>query len=351
MIRFKAVSGVTPVSNAFIEEYMTAADSAIFSVIYIYGLKCACMGDETDNGAIAEKLGVLESDVVKAWRYWEKCGIVRIAENMIEFLPINQNKTEEAAAAVENKKEQQIKPTGTMPVYTSEEMKKMLTEIPELGQLVKTAESAGGKPMGHSEVGTVIGFHTWLGLPFEVIAMLITYCTGKPVSYMEKVAIDWADKGINTTEDAERYINVYHSNYREILKCFGQSGRNPVEWELDYMNNWLFKIKMPLLLIKEACNRAMMNVGWKPKSTFGYADAVLQAWNKNGVRSKGELDAYDKAHKEKSEAERAAKKTAKPQQQSTVQIKPTAFSNYEQRVYSDEDFSAMLERSKKRMKK
>lgn len=347
MMRFKAVSGVTPVSNAFIEEYMTAADSAMFSVIYIYGLKCACLGDETDNSIIAEKLGVLESDVVKAWKYWEKCGIVRLSEDTIEFLPIKDGKKQEAAATLEKRTERPFKPAGTMPVYTSDEMKKMLIKIPELGQLVKTAEIAIGKPMGHSEVGTIIGFHTWLGLPFEVIAMLITYCSGKPVSYMERVAIDWANRGISTTEEAESCINAAGS-YREIMKAFGQNGRNPGEDELKYMNNWLYKMKMPLLLIKEACNRTLMRTG---KPAYTYANGILEDWNNNGVRSMGELDAYDKAFKEKSEAERAAKKAAKAQQQSTVQIKPTAFSNYEQRVYSDEELSEIFERKKKRMKK
>lgn len=354
---FKAVSGVTPVSNAFIEEYMPKAPSAMFSVIYIYGLKCACTGGSAEAGAIAERLGVLESDVVKAWKYWEKCGIVRITEEegekIIELLPVSAQKRreEEKPAPAENGAAQALKPAGTMPVYTAAEMKKKMDEIPELSQLIKSAESVNGKPLGHSETGLLIGFHTWLGLPFEVIAMLITYCVGKPFSYMEKTAMDWASKGISTADEAEQYINAYHSGYREILKCFGQNGRNPVEWELVYMNSWLFKIKMPLPLIKEACSRAMKKIGRASESTYSYADAILQAWNKNEVRSMGELDAYDKAYREKTEAERAAKNAANAERRSAPQIKPTAFSNYEQPVYSDEELSDILERKKKRMKK
>lgn len=359
MMRFKTTSGVTPLSNVFIEEYMPKAPSAMFSVIYIYGLKCAVLESDVDLDYIAKKLGVLKSDVVKAWRYWSSCGVVRFEENgedgIVEFLPVactaQQKETSAQPVTVEKPVKQQLKPTGTMPVYNSDDIKKFLGEIPELEQLIKSFEAVNSKPLGHTEVGTIIGFHTWLGLPFEVIAMLITYCSGKPIAYMEKTAFDWASKGINTAEEVEQYINTYHSSYRDILKCFGQGGRNPVEWELVYMNKWLNELKMPLILIKEACDRAMRKIGKTSDTTYKYADSIIQAWNNNNIRSKGELDAYDKAYREKKEAERAARKAEQATKPDNVQIKPTAFSNYEQRVYTDEELSEIMERKKKRMKR
>mgnify|MGYP007002629863 FL=1 len=43
---------------------MPKAPAPLYSLVYIYGLRCACAGIQVDNKEIAEKFSVIESDVV-----------------------------------------------------------------------------------------------------------------------------------------------------------------------------------------------------------------------------------------------------------------------------------------------
>lgn len=44
-----------------------------------------------------------------------------------------------------------------------------------------------------------------MGLPVDVITMLLSYYKDKPMGYIEKVAIDWSEKEIDTIEKS---INI-----------------------------------------------------------------------------------------------------------------------------------------------
>ncbi len=68
---------------------------------------------------------------------------------------------------------------------------------------------------------------TGSGLPCEVIVMLLSYAAkqGKVGKrYLETVAIDWADKGIDTFDKAEEYITQLEeigSNEHKIRTILG----------------------------------------------------------------------------------------------------------------------------------
>ena len=55
-------------------------------------LDVPCAGIQVDNKEIAEKFSVIESDVVNAWVYWKKQGLVLLLGNkekpVVEFLPV-----------------------------------------------------------------------------------------------------------------------------------------------------------------------------------------------------------------------------------------------------------------------
>lgn len=349
MTMFKAASGVTPISNVFIEKYMPDAKAAIFSVIYIFALKYALSGDEISNSDIAERLRILESDVIKAWEYWAEQGVIKLTKNdgdyVIEFMELTDSTTlKEAAPAVELKPAKQISPVK--PVYTSDDIEGILQANPDIRQLVQAAEKIYAKPFSSSDLSTVIGFSTWLGLPDEVIMVLFNHCEGKPMRYIEKTACDWADRGINSSDSAEEYINTYYSKYREIMSSFGIAGRNPVDKEITYMNNWLYSLKISMELIKLACQRAVEKTG---KTSFDYANGILLDWQKNNVKTLADVEAYDLAFKQKKAAQ--APKADNIPKAVQPQLKPTKFVNYNQPVYTDEEIEAAIKRKKQRAKK
>ena len=85
----------TPIPDAFIDKFMLELDNPVFGLVYILGQRYSSSGVEISNGEIAKKLDILESDVVRAWKYWKEKGIVDFSEDMndIEFLQINKKKS------------------------------------------------------------------------------------------------------------------------------------------------------------------------------------------------------------------------------------------------------------------
>jgi DnaD/phage-associated family protein len=301
---------------------------------------------EISNVDIADKLGILESDVVKAWEYWAEQGIIKfskIEENdVIEFVDLNNvDITSEVTAS----KETNIVIEPTKPIYTVSEVNEILNEQPEMKQLIQAVEKIYAKPFSASDLSTVVGFSTWLGLSNEVIMVLFVHCSGKPMRYIETTACDWASKGINTAEAAEEYINTHYSNYKTIMSAFGISGRNPGENEQRIMNDWLFKLKMPMELIKLACDRTLTKTG---KVSFEYANGILSDWYKNKIFTLAEVEARDIVFKQKQAAKTIANTQTSGTQTQQINVKPTRFVNYNQPTYSKEEIAEVIKRKKQR---
>jgi DnaD/phage-associated family protein len=342
MIKFKVTAGVTPVSNTFIEQYMPKAATAMFSVIYIYALKRATSGEETSNDLIAQALGILESDVIKAWEYWAEVGVIALNRTQdsfeIEFLNLDKQ-----AAITPTNTAVGFAPRSEAPTYSMADIEQYFTQYPQLDGLVKTVERVHGQPFSRDDVGTVVSFYVWLGLSEEVIMVLFGHCKGKPMRYIEKTAINWADMGINSSDAAMDYLNTHFNKYKEIMAAFGVSGRAPGEKEQKIIDNWLFKLKMPMELIKLACDKALMRTG---TVSFEYADSIIKNWHNNGVTTLSQAENADMAYKQK----KAAAANQQAQTQAQKQPKPNKFINYDQPVYSAEQIQAAIARKKQRQK-
>jgi hypothetical protein len=74
----------TGVENIFIHEYMVSAPGD-YVKIYLVALMYTNMGQDIENEAIAKMLSLPEEEVEKAWMYWEGLGVVRKADDTIEF--------------------------------------------------------------------------------------------------------------------------------------------------------------------------------------------------------------------------------------------------------------------------
>lgn len=339
LIKLQVNSRTTAIDNEFIDRYMNRPDSAVFSLIYIYALRCAIAGIGIENKVIADKFQILESDVVKAWRYWEKEGILALHKNkgeyIIEFLNIGyieESVKKEAAATAIPKMIIETKPT-----YNPRDISKYSQSNPEVQELFGMAQVLLGKTLSSNDLSTLFGLYDWLGLSLEVIAVLLTYCgkNRKPMRYIEKTAIDWVEKGINTSEDAENYLNMYYSEYKEILDCFGIKNRMATDDEKGYMNGWLKKYRMPLEVIKVACNKTVNKTG---QVSFPYADKIIQNWAEKNIRSVEDVEKQEMEFGKRTEEKKTNKKSTAI---AGNQQKTNKFINYEQRSYNPEELKKL----------
>ena len=296
-------------SKNFIETELPAAPPLYVSV---YLMTLATGGTAAE---VAKKLGASETDVLYAWGYWKGKGYL-------------QEKMEK-----EEKQERPVLISSERPDYSPAELAVYMQKSESMKKLFQSAQQKLGKMLSHNDMSLLFSFHDWLGLPVDVIELLLSYCAANGntgMRYIEKVALGWAEEGITTEEKAVEYIEMRKTGFRAVMKAFGQN-RMPVAAEENYMKKWLQDHKLPLDVVQMACERTVMQTG---KASFAYADKILESWKTAGVKNTADVAELDQAF--------AAKKNQteqKPAQQ-TAPKKQNRFINYTQREW---DF-AELER-------
>ncbi len=304
------------ISKQFVETEIPKAPPLYVCVYLMSKAKESATTEE-----LARDLGILESDVIRAFAYWqehqeEKPAVVEMEQESKEAEPSS------SGVAWEKK-----------PQYTTEEIG-MYMQHAEVKGMVQRAQQRMGRLLTRNDLETIFGFYDWLGLPVDVIDILISYCASKQktaMGYMEKVAIDWAKENIQTVEDAEAYIEMRSTGFNSIMRGFGQSGRAPVDGEVEYMKIWLRAYQMPVEVIKVACERTVMQTG---KVSYPYADRILSDWNDRGIRTLADVEKADQAFLAKKSMEKEQKQNA--EKQKTQQSKPqkqNKFINYTQRKW------------------
>ncbi len=213
-----------------------------------------------------------------------------------------------------------LKVISNRPEYTTREIAQF-AEGSEFSQLLYIVQKYLGKTLSTNEVKTIISFHDWLGLPIEVIELLIEYCVDndhRNMRYIEKVSIDWADNDINTIEKAKVRTETYNKSYFIILKAYGITDRSPTPNQIKLMDKWLNNFHFDISVIVEACERTIAQIN---KAEMRYTDSILETWSTAKVRTIADLESLDqnrpKKNYNKSESKQANNK----------------FSNYNQRQY------------------
>lgn len=296
-------------SKNFIETELPAAPPLYVSV---YLMTLATGGTAAE---VAKKLNATETDVLYAWGYWKGKGYLK-----------------------ETEEKQQAKPvlvSSERPDYSPAELLQV-GKHPDVMRLFQSAQQKLGKMLSHQDMSLLFSFHDWLGLPIDVIELLLSYCTANGhcgMRYIEKVALGWAEEGINTEDKAVEYIELRKTGFRTIMKAFGQN-RLPVAAEETYMKKWLQEYQLPMDVVKLACERTVLQTG---KASFAYADKILASWKGAGVKTFADVEEQDKAFAAKKAQNAPAEK---PAAQAVPKQKQNRFINYTQ---SEWDF-AELER-------
>lgn len=177
-----------------------------------------------------------------------------------------------------------------------------------------------GRPLNVEELKILLSFTRYLGLPEEVISVLVCYCRDRArhrgslrnpsLRTIEKEAYYWAEKGIDTVEEAAAFIhaqNVRYSRMSRLLEILQIRGRSLTAGEEKYALSWL-EMGFEDAVFAMAYERTCLNTGGL---SWAYMNKILTRWHeaglhtaeqvKNGDRKPGtaqaqrQLDADEKA--------------------------------------------------------
>jgi DnaD/phage-associated family protein len=261
--------GFTLIENIFIDKHL-ANIRGEFVKVYLVCLRYGYAQMNLTLEEISSSLNLLQTDVVKALESLQDEELIRISQDgFIEILPLKSDTIN----------------TSTIPFDRT--IKEMFEDI----------EKLVARPLSSKEVSTYLNFIEDFNFTPEIITLLVEYCSSRrktDIRYIEKVAMGWHDSGIKNYEDAQTYITKHEGKwikYREILTFLGMKDSDISKPQEEMLEKWVFKYNFPNDVILEACRICVMRIN---EANFSYIDAILNTWQKNGVKKLGDIKKSDK---------------------------------------------------------
>lgn len=282
--------GDTPIENIFINDYMPQADGN-FVKVYIMGYKLAKESRGLkgyDSNLIADLLGLIESDVIRAWDYWERVGIIKKIfidgeDNFsIEFVNLKEFYIEHlySASAPREKRQDQ----------------NSILDDPKIANLLSQADKIMGGRLTIMQKQDIAQWRDIYNMPVELIQEAFNYSVNvkevNSLKYIETVVRNWSEKNIRTIEDVEKsYIEHDEKYYRfmQIKNRIGIGFKPYTKTDFDLVNSWFDEYNMDMDLVLAACDKCI-NIS---NPNLGYVNRILKNWNDKGIKSVDEISTKD----------------------------------------------------------
>ncbi len=248
--------------------------------------------------------------------------------------------SQESIKAAEDKKDKAVLKTSqrVRPSYTSAEIDAVAAKNKGIDTLFRKAEEILDRILSPSDFELIYSFVDWLGLPVEVVIMLLQYAAsrGKTAKrYLETVAIDWADKGIDNFESAEEYIREIElklSNEGKIRGILGIYDRALTQTEKKYISLWTFEKNISAELVAEAYDRTVSATG---KLSWAYMNKILLSWIEEGIKTVEEVKERETLFKLKSAPTKVKSSGKKSKFNNYDDTNKPDYSNYAEQILKD----------------
>jgi len=212
---------------------------------------------------IAKTLGLTPADLKRAYDFWV------VNETSVAVTP---------------------KPKKSIENITAE-----MDRDSNLKYLYKQAQTLLGKMLSATDVQILYSFYDDYGFSVEAIAELLVYAAKiekRNMRYIEKIAIDWAEKGLFTHDELEPYIKKLEQRAKREGKIRQALGidRKLTQTEEQFIGSWANELKVPLELIPLAYERTINGIG---KLSCAYMDKIFKNWLAAGIKTAAQVEAQD----------------------------------------------------------
>lgn len=348
---------IFPVPTAIVDQHIRMCSGASLKVLLIL---LRHSGESMEVDTIADLLRLPADDVRDAVNFWIASGILKASETGalqpgqqmagVAGQPREVSDSSAAADAAGGAEQppavEQACPPLSPPEKSADPVKRKtrerspqeklsMSEIQELAQrddsvqfLLHEAETRLCKTLSSSDTATLVWLYDYAGIPVDVLLMVIAYCKslGKnSLRYIQKVALEWFDQGVDTVERAEnriQHLNSLRQFENTVRTVFGIRDRTFTTKEQEYIRSWE-EFAPSAELLRLAYDKTVENTG---RISFAYVHSILSAWHTKGI-STVEAAAED----------RAPSKGASGQQSLSGQ----AGSSYDRPSYDLEEFKRM----------
>lgn len=194
------------------------------------------------------------------------------------------------------------------PVYTEQDLAREMARGTSFGALVGEVQRRFGRILSTEELKILLSFCDYLGMPAEVVGMLITYCIQRArakgavrmpsMRTIEKEAYRWAEQDIQTIEEAAAYMQQQlsrHSQAETVRRILQLGDRKLTPGEEKYVLSWLAMGFSPEA-IQMAYEKTCLNTG---SLKWAYLNSILKSWDQQGLHDPAQIRAGDRGAEKK----------------------------------------------------
>jgi DnaD/phage-associated family protein len=281
-INSSVFKSIFAVPSEIVDKHIVTASSVSIKVLLLI-LRNGDASITVDE--MAEKLNISKADVCDAANYWVSFGV------------LNKEEPKEKHSNV-------IRVSDTPARIVGKELEETVSSSNDFRFMLNEAERILEKHLIPSEAGVLISLNKIAGISVDVILMVITYCASigkKSVRTVERIALDWFDKGYDNHEKVERYIQKLtenNQNENTVRTMFGIYDRSLTPKEKMLIETWFNEYKFNSQMIRIAYEKAVDNTG---KLSFPYINSILKAWHENNVQTPDQIPQNDTKFENKKE--------------------------------------------------
>lgn len=199
--------------------------------------------------------------------------------------------------------QKQMRLPGEHPQYSEVDVLSAMDTDVDFRALYGEVQRLLGKNLTTEELKILLGFVRYLGMSADVIVLLVCYCKDRAkklgktrtpsLRTIEKEAYEWAERGIDTMEEAAAYTrqqNLRFSKVGRIMEILQIRGRNLTAPEKRYIKQWL-EMGFEEEVIGLAYERSCVNTGGL---AWPYVHKILTSWHEQGLHTTQEVREGDR---------------------------------------------------------
>lgn len=189
------------------------------------------------------------------------------------------------------------------PVYTEADLIRAQQDE-HFPRLLGEVQRRLGRVLSTEENKVLLSIHEYLGMPGEVISILVCYCIQRArvkgnvrapsMHTIEREAYHWADLGIETMEEAAAYMQMQlerQSKAGQLRQILQLGDRKLTAGEERFVLQWI-DWGFESGAVKKAYEKTCMNTGGLK---WPYLNSILKSWHEQGLHTVQAIEAGDKA--------------------------------------------------------
>ena len=198
-------------------------------------------------------------------------------------------------------------PAEEKPAYRQADIADRLEGSAEFRGLTAEVERKLGKKLTAPDVGVLLGLNDYLGLPADVIYLLVCHCAERVqrrygpgrrpgMKQIEREGYAWARRGIDSQGAAAEYLKNYARRQERVpqyMRVLGLGERAPAASEEKYLTVWQ-EMGFPPETVALAYDKTVFKCH---ELKWPYLNGILKRWHEAGLHAPEEVEAGDGGRK------------------------------------------------------